>query len=299
MPFAAADTLLILPELFLTAAGLVLLLAATAGGREHERKIALGAIGVPRRDGAPPRRVGVHGEGASAVRLRGDVRPRPLQPVLQGPHARRRDRDDPLLAAVRRRLAVSVGRVLRPHPLRDRRDALHGVRDAPRVDRRRARAHGPLAVRPRGLFQAGDEVARGRREVLRPRRVLVGRPPVRDLARLRRDGHAVARRDREGPRRRAGDAAPRRRDHPRRAPACSSRSRRRRSTSGRRTCTRARRRRSPRSSRWGRSSRPTRSSRASSSRGSARAPATGPRSSRRRRRSRWSSGTSAPCSRRT
>src|SRR5512141_1679729 len=45
MPFAAADTLLILPELFLTAAGLVLLLAATVGGREKERIVALGAIG--------------------------------------------------------------------------------------------------------------------------------------------------------------------------------------------------------------------------------------------------------------
>ncbi len=45
MPFAAADTLLILPELFLTAAGLVLLLVATVGGREKERAIAVSAIG--------------------------------------------------------------------------------------------------------------------------------------------------------------------------------------------------------------------------------------------------------------
>ena len=44
MPFAAADTLLILPELFLTAAGLVLLLAATVGGRAKERAVALAAI---------------------------------------------------------------------------------------------------------------------------------------------------------------------------------------------------------------------------------------------------------------
>jgi NADH-quinone oxidoreductase subunit N len=41
MPFAPADALLILPELFLTAAGLVLLLAATVGGREKERTIAI------------------------------------------------------------------------------------------------------------------------------------------------------------------------------------------------------------------------------------------------------------------
>jgi NADH-quinone oxidoreductase subunit N len=45
VPFAAADTLLILPELFLTVAGLVLLLAATVGGREKERTVALAAIG--------------------------------------------------------------------------------------------------------------------------------------------------------------------------------------------------------------------------------------------------------------
>ncbi len=44
MPFTPADTLLILPELVLTAAGLVLLLVATTGGRSRERGIALASI---------------------------------------------------------------------------------------------------------------------------------------------------------------------------------------------------------------------------------------------------------------
>ena len=125
--------------------------------------------------------------------------------------------DDPLLAAVRRRRR------------RTRRASTTGSsssRPSGCSSWRRGRTwrpiyialelDGALAVRPRGLLQAGDEVARGRREVLRPRRVLVGRPPLRPLARLRRDRNALPRRRRDGARDGGADAAPRRRDHPRR-----------------------------------------------------------------------------------
>ena len=44
MPFAPSDMILISPELFLTAAGLVLLVAATAVSRAQERQIAYGSI---------------------------------------------------------------------------------------------------------------------------------------------------------------------------------------------------------------------------------------------------------------
>ena len=46
MPFPAGDTLLILPELFLTAAALVVLLWATAASREGERGLAFFSIGA-------------------------------------------------------------------------------------------------------------------------------------------------------------------------------------------------------------------------------------------------------------
>ena len=44
MPFAPSDMILISPELFLTAAGLVLLVAATAVSRAQEKQIALWSI---------------------------------------------------------------------------------------------------------------------------------------------------------------------------------------------------------------------------------------------------------------
>ena len=46
MPFPAGDTLLILPELFLTVAGLVVLLWATAVSREGERGLAFFSVGA-------------------------------------------------------------------------------------------------------------------------------------------------------------------------------------------------------------------------------------------------------------
>ncbi|HEX7614290.1 MAG TPA: hypothetical protein VF554_03330, partial [Thermoanaerobaculia bacterium] len=46
MPFPAGDTLLILPELFLTTAALVVLLWATVASREGERSLAFFSIGA-------------------------------------------------------------------------------------------------------------------------------------------------------------------------------------------------------------------------------------------------------------
>ena len=115
-----------------------------------------------------------------------------------------------------------------------------------------------------GYFKGETQVDRGGAQVLRARRVLLGRPPLRHLARLRRRRAARPAGDREG----SSRASPRTTCSSSgsccSSRGCSSRSRRCRSTSGRPTSTRARRRRSRRSSRSGRSSRPTRSSRASS-----------------------------------
>ena len=53
----------------------------TAGRARRDR--------LPRRDRPAPGRLGLHREGPAAVGVRRDVRPRPLQPLLQGPHAPR------------------------------------------------------------------------------------------------------------------------------------------------------------------------------------------------------------------
>ena len=171
-----------------------------------------------------------------------------------------------ILASVRfvRPHPVSGRRVLRPAALRGRRHALHGLGRQPDHDLRRARDDGALLLRPGRLLQGRAQVDRGGHEVLHPRRVLLRRPALRPLARLRRggeDGPAGAREaTRHGGTLEPADA----RDPPDSGRACSSRSRPSRSTSGRRTSTKARRRPSPRSSRSAPRSRPTRSWRASS-----------------------------------
>ena len=130
--------------------------------------------------------------------------------------------------------------------------------DGERPHRRVRGARGALdpAVRARRVRPPPAPLARGRHQVLRARRVLLGDLPVRRRARLRRHRHHLARR---ASRRssRTSRCSTRARCSPGSC-SCSSgsasRSRRCRSTCGRPTSTRARRPRSPRS--WRRPRRP-------------------------------------------
>ncbi len=194
LPFPLSDLLVILPELVLTELALGILLWATVVKRENERAARLGVARVAGRHGGPHPGGRLLRRVSPALRLRRDVRPRRFRHLLQGADARGGRSHDPLLAPLRRDVPLPGRRVLRAPSLLNGRHALHGVGDAPRLPLHRTRADGSLAVRPGGLLQAGDEVDRGRGEVLRPRSLLVGRPALRPLARLRRDGDARPRR---------------------------------------------------------------------------------------------------------
>ena len=172
----------------------------------------------------------------------------PPRPVRRVPERRDRDRRAPRAARLVQLPAAGEARgagVLRPDPAVGDGHGRDDERERPH--RRVPRARDPLdpALRARRLRPPPARVAGGRHQVLRARRILLGRVPLRHRDGLRRHRHDVDHRHR-------ATSSPRTRCSSRvrsswASRCCSwasaSRSRRSRSTCGRPTCTRVRPRR--------------------------------------------------------
>ena len=286
--------MLALPEIFLAAAGMALLHARRRSGaaRPDAADRLAGGAGAGRRP--------------AVLRARGRCRTRRRRPSAACSSSTASRVFMKVLVLLGAALAIIMSldyieregmralRVPGADPVRHARHDDDGLGQRPDRALSRPRAAEPGALRRRRLPPRSTALDRGRPEVLRPRRAVLGHAALRRLAglrlrrhdHLRRPGQALA-----GSRRRRSPSASSSASSSS-SPAWPSRSRPCRSTCGRPTSTRARRRRSPPSSPSRPRSRRSACSCASWSGRSATWSASGSRSSSSSRSPRWSSAPS-------